>query len=132
MVSPSFAIGSFKQMANRRRLAFETLIIVVTCLVFAVLLLWLGVAPDRWVYKKEFNESAVIIREAEAFRSSYGRVPDDAELALLMQKSGWKPSENCPCYRAISGSRYEVWFGYASLGTSMVYHSEGKTWGVEG
>jgi hypothetical protein len=71
MVSPSLAVGPFKQMANKRRLAFQTFIIVVSCLVFAGLLLWLGVTPDRWVYKKEFKESAVIIQEAEAFTGRY-------------------------------------------------------------
>jgi hypothetical protein len=97
-----------------------------------LLSLWLVFAPDRWVYRQQFKTSELIVNEAEAFRNIHGRVPEERELASLMQKYGWKHSEECPCYQALSGLSYMVWFGYETLGTSMVYRSENKTWDYEG
>jgi len=92
---------------------------------------WIKFVPDRWVYKKKFQTSELIIQEAETFRQEYDRVPNNQELAALMKKHGWQSSERCPCYDALSASGYMVWFGYKTVGGSMVYRSDYEIWSEE-
>jgi hypothetical protein len=84
--------------------------------------------PDRWLFNDEFKVSERIIEEAENFRKAHNRVPEEKELNALLQKYGIELSEKCPCYQTVTDANYQVWFVYKSVGNSMIYSSEGKTW----
>jgi hypothetical protein len=95
-------------------------------------LLWWWFAPDRWVYKGEFEMSESIIQVAESYRAMHGYVPTEEEIAVAGKKAGRELSERCPCYQRVGNSDYVVWFGYQTVGTSMVYRSKNKEWQPEG
>ncbi|MEL7142548.1 MAG: hypothetical protein AAGL08_10065 [Cyanobacteria bacterium J06573_11] len=94
--------------------------------------LWIGFlrwAPAPWLYSKQFRISEELIETVDAFQAVYNRTPSEQELLeILSQQGKFSLSERCPCYRPLTKSTYQVWFGYQSVGTSMVYHSDSQTW----
>ncbi len=95
-------------------------------------LLWWRFAPDRWVYRDAFQLSELIIRTAESYRAAHGHVPKEEEMNKELKKFGHALSEQCPCYETRGDANYIVWFGYVTVGTSMVYRSESRKWQSEG
>ncbi len=99
---------------------------------FVVALLWWRFASDRWVYRDAFELSELIIRTAESYRTKHGHVPREEEMNMELKKFGHALSEQCPCYEPRGDASYIVWFGYETVGSSMVYRSESKKWRPEG
>lgn len=68
----------------------------------------------------------LIIQEVEKFKATNGQLPTDlTELSLEFEV------ENEAYYELLTDSTYSVWYG-TSLGNSMVYDSENKTWREQG
>ena len=93
---------------------------------YVALLRW---APAQWFYSQRFQESEQLVRAIDSFQTTYNRVPNERELSAYLIKKGISPlTETCPCYRPVTAASYEVWFGYQSTGTSMVYQSTTQDW----
>ena len=77
------------------------------------------------ICKRESN-AQLMIQKVEEYKSTNGQLPTDiAELGLEFEL------ENEAYYEILTDSTYSVWYG-TSLGVSMVYYSESKTWKEEG
>ncbi len=90
------------------------------CLLLTVLCLPLPACSASWDSKRSQGE--VVIQKIEAFRAHQKRLPRS------LTDVGVRESEDGPVYyRQITDTRYEVWYG-TSLGESVTYDSERKTW----
>ena len=74
------------------------------------------------LYRSKRAEGEKIIEKITVFESKEGRLPKS------LSEIGLRESEEGPVYyRQLSESRYELWYG-TSLGESVTYDSERRTW----
>ena len=89
--------------------------------------MWL-LSADRWVYRRQFNQSHQFISEIEEFQLKENRFPTEQEASLIKVELGLPIDERCPCYLLKNEDHFIVWFGYQTTGSSMVYDSRTAKW----
>ena len=105
-------------MKTWRRLLFSILAAIVLFVGF--ILFWM-VAPQEIVYRSELRTGKIVVSRVEAYRNSYGSLPDS------LGAVGMNELDLNVYYQKIDSRNYIVWFG-TTLGESMTYHSDLRKW----